>query len=276
MDSRDRIARPGTKAPASPSQNRGQPIQLPRPDGAPVPWDMVGRRIGSLGHQISRFNGGDNTRENLVWSCLWCNTWLGERRPGATDHGGYFLAVALLDFPGYPARLVVVYCGLVAGNGQANAFARFSYRLLRTGGTGMIGDLRACRDTRQVSVWLDIERQSFPALGLVGRRCRQGNRALVTGRCCASLVLISHEYQLSSPRTAVYPPNDRRSGHSWRACQLSVRAGRPAQRSSCHQTTSSHAADRAVARCRVLVQRAVMRHLVPFSGNAGRGSRRRG
>jgi hypothetical protein len=28
MDSRDRIARPGTKAPASPSQNRGQPIQL--------------------------------------------------------------------------------------------------------------------------------------------------------------------------------------------------------------------------------------------------------
>jgi serine/threonine protein kinase len=29
MDSRDRIARPGTKAPASPSQNRGQPIQLP-------------------------------------------------------------------------------------------------------------------------------------------------------------------------------------------------------------------------------------------------------
>jgi hypothetical protein len=30
MDSRDRIARPGTKAPASPSQNRGQPIQLPR------------------------------------------------------------------------------------------------------------------------------------------------------------------------------------------------------------------------------------------------------
>jgi hypothetical protein len=61
-----------------------------RPDGAPVPWDTVGRRIGSLGHRISRFNGGDNTRENLVWSCLWCNTWLGERRPGATDHGGYF------------------------------------------------------------------------------------------------------------------------------------------------------------------------------------------
>jgi hypothetical protein len=61
-----------------------------RPDGAPVPWDTVGRRIGSLGHRISRFNGGGNTRENLVWSCLWCNTWLGERRLGATDHGGYF------------------------------------------------------------------------------------------------------------------------------------------------------------------------------------------
>jgi hypothetical protein len=61
-----------------------------RPDGAPMPWDTVGRRIGSLGHRISRFNGGDNTRENLMWSCLWCNTWIGERRPGATDHGGYF------------------------------------------------------------------------------------------------------------------------------------------------------------------------------------------
>jgi hypothetical protein len=60
------------------------------PDGTPVPWDTVGRRIGSLGHRISRFNGGDNTPENLVWSCLWCNTWLGERRPGGTDHGGYF------------------------------------------------------------------------------------------------------------------------------------------------------------------------------------------
>lgn len=61
-----------------------------RPDGAPVPWDTVGRRIGSLGHRISRFNGGGNVRENLVWSCLWCNTWVCQRRPGATDHGAYF------------------------------------------------------------------------------------------------------------------------------------------------------------------------------------------
>jgi len=57
------------------------------PDGRPTPWTHVGRRIGSLGHRLARFNGGCNNATNLCWSCLWCNTWPTERRPGATDHG---------------------------------------------------------------------------------------------------------------------------------------------------------------------------------------------
>lgn len=63
----------------------------PRPTGnggAPLPWEHVGRRIGSLSHRRSRFEGGANTGENLVWSCLWCNTWPSERTPGASDRGG--------------------------------------------------------------------------------------------------------------------------------------------------------------------------------------------
>jgi hypothetical protein len=60
------------------------------PNGAPAPWEPVGRRIGSLGHRVSRFGGGVNTRSNLVWSCLWCNTEPADRIDGATDHGGYF------------------------------------------------------------------------------------------------------------------------------------------------------------------------------------------
>ena len=58
-----------------------------RPRG---PWGHVGRRIGSLGHRIARFNGGANTPANLDWCCMWCNTWPEERIKGATDHGGYF------------------------------------------------------------------------------------------------------------------------------------------------------------------------------------------
>jgi hypothetical protein len=58
------------------------------PSGKPLPWAQVGRRIGSLGHRVARFNGGSNARDNLSWACLWCNTWPGERRQGATDHGG--------------------------------------------------------------------------------------------------------------------------------------------------------------------------------------------
>jgi hypothetical protein len=61
-----------------------------QPNGAPLPWGSVGRRIGSLGHVISRFHDGRNALENLAWSCLWCNTWQSERRPRATDHGGLF------------------------------------------------------------------------------------------------------------------------------------------------------------------------------------------
>jgi hypothetical protein len=57
-------------------------------DGSPVTWSQVGRRIGSLGHRVARFNGGSNAPGNLGWVCLWCNTWPSERRPGATDHGG--------------------------------------------------------------------------------------------------------------------------------------------------------------------------------------------
>lgn len=59
------------------------------PDGRPAPWAHVGRRIGSLGHRLARFNGGSNNIANLCWSCLWCNTWPTERHPGATDHGGH-------------------------------------------------------------------------------------------------------------------------------------------------------------------------------------------
>jgi hypothetical protein len=58
------------------------------PDGRPLTWSQVGRRIGSLGHRVARFNGGSNAPGNLGWVCLWCNTWPTERRPGAPDHGG--------------------------------------------------------------------------------------------------------------------------------------------------------------------------------------------
>lgn len=58
------------------------------PNGKPLPWAQVGRRIGSLGHRLARFNGGSNASGNLTWACLWCNTWPSERRPVATDHGG--------------------------------------------------------------------------------------------------------------------------------------------------------------------------------------------
>jgi hypothetical protein len=54
------------------------------PRGAP---DTGGRRIGSLGQDVARFHGGPNVQANLVWSCLWCNTWPSERVPAATDRG---------------------------------------------------------------------------------------------------------------------------------------------------------------------------------------------
>lgn len=68
--------------------------------GQPSPWEHVGRRIGSLGHRIARFNGGSNAPDNLCWSCLWCNTWPSERWLGATDHGGLQPPGALCGIPG--------------------------------------------------------------------------------------------------------------------------------------------------------------------------------
>jgi hypothetical protein len=65
------------------------------PHGQPIAWAAVGRRIGSLAHRTARFHGGGNEAENLAWSCLWCNTWLSERRPGALDHGGFHPSVKL-------------------------------------------------------------------------------------------------------------------------------------------------------------------------------------
>jgi hypothetical protein len=58
------------------------------PTGQPLPWEEVGRRIGSLSHVVSLFDSGSNTPDNLCWSCLWCNTYRDEGRLGATDHGG--------------------------------------------------------------------------------------------------------------------------------------------------------------------------------------------
>jgi hypothetical protein len=58
--------------------------------GAPTAWAQVGRRIGSLEHIKRRFDGGDNDPSNLVWCCLWCNTWSQERRRFAIDHGGFY------------------------------------------------------------------------------------------------------------------------------------------------------------------------------------------
>jgi hypothetical protein len=61
-----------------------------RADGAPLPWEPIGRRIGSLDHLKARFHGGGNDLSNLVWSCLWCNTRQSKRQPGAKDHGGHY------------------------------------------------------------------------------------------------------------------------------------------------------------------------------------------
>ena len=61
--------------------------RAPFANGRLQPWGHVGRRIGSLGHDVARFNGGDNALDNLSWACNWCNTWPEERIWGATDHG---------------------------------------------------------------------------------------------------------------------------------------------------------------------------------------------
>jgi hypothetical protein len=59
-------------------------------NGAPLSWEHIGRRIGSLEHLKSRISGGDNERENLAWSCLWCNTHVSERKPFAENCGGHY------------------------------------------------------------------------------------------------------------------------------------------------------------------------------------------
>jgi hypothetical protein len=63
--------------------------------GAPRRWEEIGRRIGSLEHVQSRFDSGVNDADNLAWCCLWCNTWVSERRRGALDHGGYYPGAAV-------------------------------------------------------------------------------------------------------------------------------------------------------------------------------------
>jgi hypothetical protein len=55
-----------------------------------TPWAPVGRRIGTLGHKLSRFHAGGNHPDNLCWACMWCNTWVSERTMGALDHGGLY------------------------------------------------------------------------------------------------------------------------------------------------------------------------------------------
>ena len=59
------------------------------PNGAPAPWDPLGRRVGSLGHRLQRVRGGPNTPDNLIWQCLWCNTWEKDAKQGSTDHQAF-------------------------------------------------------------------------------------------------------------------------------------------------------------------------------------------
>ena len=58
--------------------------------GSPLPWEHVGRRIGSLEHLQSFLDGRINALDNLAWACLWCNVHPSARIAGATDHGGFF------------------------------------------------------------------------------------------------------------------------------------------------------------------------------------------
>jgi len=58
-----------------------------KPNGAPAPWEQVGRRVGSLSHVTARIYSGTITPDNLGWACLWCNTWPSERVPESTDRG---------------------------------------------------------------------------------------------------------------------------------------------------------------------------------------------
>lgn len=61
-----------------------------KPNGSPLPWEHMGRRIGSLEHIERRFSGGENNYDNLAWACLWCNTWEDERKKCTDNHGGLY------------------------------------------------------------------------------------------------------------------------------------------------------------------------------------------
>lgn len=58
--------------------------------GSPLPWEHVGRRIGSLEHINPYLDGRINSLSNLGWACLWCNTHRDERIPLAAGQGGYY------------------------------------------------------------------------------------------------------------------------------------------------------------------------------------------
>lgn len=58
--------------------------------GAPLSWEHIGRRIGSLEHVEPFLDGRINDLSNLRWACLWCNTWPSERTRLAVDHGGFY------------------------------------------------------------------------------------------------------------------------------------------------------------------------------------------
>lgn len=58
--------------------------------GAPLAWEHVGRRVGSLEHVISYLDGRINHLSNLRWACLWCNVHPNARVPLAHNHGGYY------------------------------------------------------------------------------------------------------------------------------------------------------------------------------------------
>lgn len=58
--------------------------------GYPLPWAIIGRRIGSLEHIYPFLDGRINHLSNLGWSCLWCNVHPDQRVPFAPDHGGFY------------------------------------------------------------------------------------------------------------------------------------------------------------------------------------------
>lgn len=57
--------------------------------GGPLPWEHIGRRIGSLEHIHPFLDGRINHLSNLGWACLWCNVHPEARILGASDHGGH-------------------------------------------------------------------------------------------------------------------------------------------------------------------------------------------